>query len=58
MGRPDLLEQWILHLFSDESEARIMRESASLAELKDAGFQHVQLKSRLEVNAVMTAVKC
>lgn len=57
MDRLDLLEQWILHLFSDESEARIMRETASLTELQEAGFQRVQLKSRQDVNALMTAVK-
>jgi len=57
MQRPDLLEQWVLHLFSDESEPRIMRESVALAQLQAAGFQQIQLKTRLDVNALITAVK-
>lgn len=58
MNRLDLLEQWVLHLFGDESEVRIMRESVALAQLKDAGFQQIQLKSRQDVNALVTAMKC
>ena len=58
MDRLDLLQQWVLHVINDESEARIMRESAELIQLTDTGFQHVQLKSRLEVNALVTADKC
>lgn len=57
MNRLDLLEQWILHLISDESEGRIMRESLALAQLENAGFQSIQLKVRYEVNALVTAIK-
>ncbi len=57
MNRLDLLEQWVLHLISDESEGRIMRESLALTQLENAGFQSVQLKVRREVNALVTAIK-
>jgi ubiquinone/menaquinone biosynthesis C-methylase UbiE len=56
-NKPDLLEQWILHLFSDESENHIMRESAALAQLQNAGFIDIQLNHRMNVNALVTATK-
>ena len=56
-NKPDLLEQWILHLFSDESENHIMRESVALAQLQNAGFIDIQLSHRMDVNALVTATK-
>jgi len=56
-NRLDLLEQWIVHLFSDESENHVMRESFSLQQLAQAGFIHINLTHRAEVNALVTAVK-
>jgi ubiquinone/menaquinone biosynthesis C-methylase UbiE len=56
-NRLDLLEQWIVHLFSDESENHVMRESFSLQQLAQAGFIHINLMHRAEVNALVTAVK-
>ncbi len=56
-NKPDLLEQWILHLFSDEAENHIMRESVALAQLKNAGFIDIQLSHRMNVNALVTATK-
>lgn len=53
----DLLEQWIIHLFNDESEHRIMRESVALTQLCDAGFTEVKLSHRQTVNALVTANK-
>lgn len=53
----DLLEQWIVHLFSDESKNHIMRESIALKQLCDAGFADISLSHRLEVNALVTATK-
>lgn len=53
----DLLEQWILHLLSDESENHIMREAVALKQLCDAGFTDIQLTHRLAVNALVTATK-
>ncbi|MDD2761164.1 MAG: methyltransferase domain-containing protein [Methylomonas sp.] len=57
IDRLDLLEQWIVHLFSDESESRIMRESISLQQLGEAGFQQIELKFRQDSNALVTALK-
>ncbi len=57
LGRLDLLEHWIIHLFNDESENHLMRETASLNELARAGFSAVQLRHRKEVNALVTASK-
>ena len=56
-NKPDLLEQWILHLFSDEAENHIIRESVALAQLKNAGFIDIQLSHIMNVNALVTATK-
>ena len=56
-NRLDLLEQWTIHLFSDESENHIMRESVALDQLIQAGFIDVELSHRIEANALVTAVK-
>lgn len=53
----DLLEQWVVHLFNDESENHVMREAASIRHLQAAGFAEIQLSHRLEVNALLTAKK-
>lgn len=53
----DVLEHWIIHLFNDESENHVMRESVALQQLKSVGFVDVMLSSRLEVNALVTAKK-
>ncbi len=57
INRLDLLEHWIVHLFSDESENHVMRETISLNQLKDAGFVNIQINHRNEVNALVTAIK-
>lgn len=57
LKRLDLLEHWMLHLFSDESENHIMRESIAIKQLGNAGFSKIQLKSRNGVNALVIAVK-
>ncbi|OAI27794.1 class I SAM-dependent methyltransferase [Methylomonas koyamae] len=57
IDRLDLLEHWIIHLFSDESENHVMRESVALAQMAEAGFGRIQLKRRIDVNALVTAVK-
>lgn len=57
LNRFDVLEHWIIHLFSDESENHVMREKIALQQLSDAGFQQISLSHRLEVNALVTAVK-
>jgi ubiquinone/menaquinone biosynthesis C-methylase UbiE len=53
----DVLEHWIVHLFSDESANHIMRETAALEQLKAAGFCDITLRSRQRVNALVTARK-
>jgi ubiquinone/menaquinone biosynthesis C-methylase UbiE len=57
INRLDLLEHWIVHLFSDESENHVMRESVALQQLQNAGFSDIKLSHRMEVNALVTAVK-
>lgn len=57
INRLDLLEQWIIHLFNDESENHIMRESVALRQLSEAGFEGIRIKLRHEVNALLTANK-
>lgn len=57
INKLDVLEHWIVHLFSDESENHVMRESVALKQLRDAGFSSITLTHRLEVNALVTATK-
>jgi tRNA (cmo5U34)-methyltransferase len=57
INRLDLLEHWIVHLFSDESENHVMRETTALQQLRDCGFSDIGLIHRMEVNALVTAVK-
>ncbi|NOQ17561.1 MAG: methyltransferase domain-containing protein [Methyloprofundus sp.] len=53
----DVLEHWIVHLFSDESENHVMRETFSLQQLQQVGFKQVSLAHRCEVNALVVAEK-
>ncbi len=53
----DVLEHWIVHLFSDESENHVMRETFSLQQLQQTGFKQVNLTHRCEVNALVVAIK-
>jgi ubiquinone/menaquinone biosynthesis C-methylase UbiE len=53
----DLLEHWVIHVLSDESENHIMREAVALQELHDAGFSEVNLTHRITLNALVTAIK-
>jgi ubiquinone/menaquinone biosynthesis C-methylase UbiE len=57
INRLDLLEHWIIHLFSDESENHIMRESVAVKQLNEVGFQAIELKLRQEVNGLVIATK-
>ena len=57
INKLDVLEHWIVHLFSDESENHVMRETFSLQQLEQAGFKQVTLSNRREVNALVSAVK-
>ncbi len=53
----DVLEHWIVHLFADESENHVMRESVALQQLEHAGFKGIRLNNRCAVNALVTAIK-
>jgi len=57
LNKLDLLEHWIVHIFNDESENHLMRESLAIQQLKDTGFTEIKLSNRLEVNALVTAKK-
>jgi len=57
MKRPDLLEQWIVHLFSDESEEHLMRLKPALDAMTAIGFQNIGLHYRVGVNALISASK-
>lgn len=57
LNKLDVLEHWIVHLFSDESENHIMRETPALQQLTAAGFKGVELRHRQLVNALVTASK-
>lgn len=57
INKLDVLEHWIVHLFSDESDNHVMRESVALKQLRDTGFSNITLNHRLEVNALVTAIK-
>ncbi len=57
INRNDLLEQWIVHLFNDESEDHVMRESVALNQMQEAGFVRIKISDRRGVNALVTAIK-
>ncbi|MFA5983188.1 MAG: class I SAM-dependent methyltransferase [Methylococcaceae bacterium] len=57
LNRIDLLEHWIVHLFSDESENHLMREASALEQLVKIGFNSITLDYRQEVNALVRAGK-
>ncbi|HTV32543.1 MAG TPA: class I SAM-dependent methyltransferase [Methylocella sp.] len=57
INRFDLLEQWVVHLFGDESPDHIMRLGASLGKMQDLGFAPVDVPFREGVNTLLTAGK-
>jgi ubiquinone/menaquinone biosynthesis C-methylase UbiE len=57
IDRLDLLEQWILHLFSDESPHHVMRLEPALEKMRRIGFALVTIHYRHEVNALVAGVK-
>lgn len=57
LNKLDVLEHWIIHLFNDESDNHVMRESVALEQLSLIGFTQITLSSRMEVNALVTAIK-
>lgn len=57
LGRLDLLEQWIVHLFSDESPDHVMPLASALQSYRDAGFSPVTVHERCANNALVSAEK-
>ncbi len=57
MNRLDLLEDWIAHLFSDESPEHIMYFTPALERLRAAGFTPVTVEYRDGVDTLVTAIK-
>lgn len=57
MNRLDLLEDWIVHLLSDESPLHIMYFEPALEELRAAGFAPVTVEFREGVDTLVTAAK-
>ncbi|MBM3203677.1 class I SAM-dependent methyltransferase [Candidatus Woesearchaeota archaeon] len=57
MNRIDLLEHWIIHLFSDESPDHSMRLDQALDTLETIGFDPVRIHHRDGVNTLVSALK-
>ncbi|CAL1239683.1 class I SAM-dependent methyltransferase [Candidatus Methylocalor cossyra] len=57
LNRPDLLEQWVVHLFSDESPDHIMRLAPALERMEETGFRPVTVHFRDGVNALVSGAK-
>lgn len=57
LDRHDLLEQWILHLFSDDSPDHLMRLGPALTILRTIGFRPADVLFRDGVNTLLTATK-
>lgn len=57
MQRLDLLEQWVVHVFSDESEEHLMRLQPALNEMEALGYTQVKQHYRDGVNALVSGAK-
>jgi len=57
LNRTDVLKQWIVHLFNDESEDHVMRENNALQQMHHFGFIDIKINHRMTVNALLTASK-
>jgi tRNA (cmo5U34)-methyltransferase len=57
MGRYDLLEEWVVHLLSDESPDHVMYFSPTLSFLRELGFADVRAAYRDGVDVLVTATK-
>lgn len=57
INRLDLLEQWVIHLLSDESEEHRMRLTAQIDGLQSIGFGPITVSDRHEVNALLIGKK-
>lgn len=57
MDRWDLLEDWVIHVLSDESLDHVMRLSPSILDMQACGFDDIQILHRETVNTNLTARK-
>jgi hypothetical protein len=57
VNRPDLLQDWIVHLLSDESPDHIMYRAPTLATLRSLGFGDVRSIYSEDVDMLVTATK-
>jgi len=57
LGRPDVLEEWVIHLFGDESPDRIMVFTPALEELRALGFAPIEIEYRDGVDTLVAATK-
>jgi len=57
INRPDLLEDWLIHLLSDESIEHIMPLEKALSKINVIGFQQIEVPFREGVNALVMGVK-
>ena len=57
MNRWDLIEDWVLHVLSDESLDHVMRLTPSLEQLAAAGFDDTQVIYREGIDTVLAATK-
>jgi len=57
LKRYDLLEDWVVHLFSDESPDHIMYAPTIISTLRSLGFTDVHSLYREGVDMLMTAIK-
>lgn len=57
IDRLDLLEDWIVHLISDESPRNIMYFEPALAQLRATGFLDVTVDFRDGVDTLIRAIR-
>lgn len=57
IDRYDLLEEWVLHLFGDESPAHIMQFTPTVELLRQIGFSPVAVEWREGVDTLLAATK-
>jgi len=57
INRPDLLEQWVVHLLSDESDEHRMRLTTSIDVMQSLGFGLTTVSDRPEVNTLLISRK-
>jgi len=57
IGRYDLLEDWVAHLFSDESPEHVMYLTPALERMTALGFADIHVEYREGVDTLLTAAK-